>query len=182
VVPREFLGRSAQESSILLSKLPEPLADRLTRFVTRFLLPDVTDLGLERPAFSVRHQVLEQGKIPLIDIGTIDLIRQGAIKLVPGIEGFTRDGVRFADGAERPCDAVILATGYRAALGALVPDADSLLDARGYPRLHGARDPARPGLFFIGFANPITGALREAAIEARRIAGLIAENQATGVC
>jgi hypothetical protein len=67
-----------------------------------------------------------------------------------------------------------LATGYRAALGELLTDADSLLDERGYPRVHGARDPAWPGLFFIGFANPITGALREAAIEAQRIAGFIA--------
>lgn len=170
VVPREFMGRSAQESSLLLSRFPEPIADALTEFIGKYVMPDVSDLGLQRPKVSVRKQVLEQGKIPLIDIGTIDLIRQGAIKVVPGIESFTHDGVQVADGRLIKCDAVVLATGYRPALEQLLPSDHSLLDDRGYPRVHGTPNPDWPGLYFLGFANPITGALREAGLEAVRIA------------
>jgi len=173
VVPREFLGRSAQESSILLSHLPEQVVSRVSRWIERLILPDLSDLGLERPAVSVREQVIEQGKIPLIDIGTIDLIRQGMIGVVPGIERFSRNGVHVTDGREILCQSVILATGYRPALGDIVPQDAGILDAGGYPRVHGDHDPAWPGLFFVGFANPITGALREAALEAQRIARVI---------
>ena len=141
--------------------------------VGKLVMPDLTSLGLARPEVSVRKQVLQHGKIPLIDIGTIDLIRQGAIQVVPGIERFTEHGVTVADGRDIECDAVVLATGYRPALNDLVPDAESLLDERGYPRVHGAENAQWPGLYFLGFANPITGALREAAFEAERIAALI---------
>ena len=65
---------------------------------------------------------------------------------------------------------MIAATGYRPALGPLVGHL-GLLDSRGDPRVHGgAADAAVPGLHFIGFRNPITGALRELRSEATAIA------------
>ena len=71
----------------------------------------------------VRPQVLPRGTlgrcsaVPLIGFHLVDAIRSGAIRLKPGIAEFTRTGVRFTDGSEEPFDRVILATGYRAALG-----------------------------------------------------------------
>jgi putative flavoprotein involved in K+ transport len=45
------------------------------------------------------------------------------------------------------------------------------LDRNGRPTVHGGTtDPAAPGLYFIGFTNPISGNLRELGIQARRIA------------
>ena len=51
--------------------------------------------------------------MPLIDIGTLAKIRDGAIKVRGGIDRFTADGVVFADGKTEAFDAIILATGFR---------------------------------------------------------------------
>jgi len=67
-------------------------------------------------------------------------------------------------------DAVIAATGYARGLENLVGHL-GVLDARGAPLTHGASThPQAPGLYFIGYSNPISGNLREIAKDARRIA------------
>jgi putative flavoprotein involved in K+ transport len=71
-------------------------------------------------------------------------------------------------------DAVIAATGFRRGLEGLVGPLGVLV-ANGRPAVHGARThPKAPGLYFIGFSNPLSGKLREVGIDARRIAGDIA--------
>ena len=57
--------------------------------------------------------------VPLIGLHFPSAVRAGAIRLKPGVAEFTERGVRFTDGSEEPFDAVILATGFRAALGPL---------------------------------------------------------------
>ena len=47
----------------------------------------------------------------------------------------------------------------------------ALLNARGYPERDGSS--ALPGLFFVGFAKPRAGVLREICISARRVASEI---------
>ena len=59
-------------------------------------------------------------------------------------------------------DIVIAATGYHTGLEPLVGHL-GVLDGRGLPR-------ARGGLWFTGFQNPISGALRELRFEAPAIA------------
>ena len=94
---------------------------------------------------------------------------------MPGIDTFTPDGVRFTDGRELPFDVIIYGTGYRSNLDQWLEGASELVNERGYPKAHGA-EAGRPGLYFIGFRNPPTGALREIAIEAQRIAADIARS------
>ena len=84
----------------------------------------------------------------------------------------------LADGREIEADLVVLATGYRPALDAFLDDAAALVDERGYPRAHGAAVPGAPGLYFIGFRNPLTGQLHDIALEAERIASAIAGSAA----
>ena len=48
-------------------------------------------LGLRRAIKGPRRMVEEDGRVPLIDIGTLARIRDGAIKLRGGIERFTTD-------------------------------------------------------------------------------------------
>ena len=115
--------------------------------------------------------IAEDHRVPLLDVGTLQKIRQGAIRVRGGIERFTRDGVVFADahGAAVPFDAVILATGFHADLRRLLPQAADTLDSRGTPRITG--EPTRaPGLFDCGQIPSPTGQLRQIGIEARRIA------------
>jgi putative flavoprotein involved in K+ transport len=93
--------------------------------------------------------------------------------VVPGIEWFEADGVHFEDGSRRPLDAVVAATGFRCRLDRFLDGAAEVTDDRGYPRRFG-REAALPGLYFVGYANPVSGALREIRLEAKRVAQRIA--------
>jgi thioredoxin reductase len=77
------------------------------------------------------------------------------------------DAVVFA--ASAPFDAVILATGFRPDLSALLPGAEGVLSDSGKPLASGV-PTAEPGLFFCGAIASPTGRLREIGIEATRVA------------
>jgi indole-3-pyruvate monooxygenase len=173
VVPRDLLGMPVQRTSILLSVLPLWLRDRIGRLVSRLVFGDLGRLGLPAPAEGPISQILHRGRIPLIDVGTVALVRAGKIGVLPDVQRFEPDGVRFADGVARPFDAVVLATGYRAGFAALLPPAPEVIDQLGYPRA--LAEPSLPGLFFVGFRNVATGLLRQIAIEARMVASQISQ-------
>jgi putative flavoprotein involved in K+ transport len=72
---------------------------------------------------------------------------------------------------------VIVATGYRRGLEPVLGHL-GVLRADGRPAVTGGRtDQRAPGLWFTGFTNPISGALREAAIDARHIARQMSREQ-----
>ena len=98
------------------------------------------------------HQVVLQ--IPVHAAG-----RLIAVKNPPG-QRFHENGVELVDGRLEDFDAVILATGYRAAIDEFLAGAESLLNERGYPKLIGV-EAEHPGPYFVGFGNPPTGLLRE---------------------
>jgi putative flavoprotein involved in K+ transport len=98
----------------------------------------------------------------------VDAVREGRIRLAGGVAALTPDGARFADGAEEGFDAVILATGYRAAvgfLGGLVRVDDCGFAAR-RNRVFSAD---QPGIFLVGHNYDLRGGLRNIAIDARRV-------------
>ena len=124
------------------------------------------------PARGPVTQLLEEKRVPLIDVGTVALIKQNKIRVVPGITRFTETGVVFEDGRELPFDVVVLATGYRTGIDEFLDGAQEVLDGRGHPRVYG--EEAAPGLYFVGYRNPITGQLHDIALEAQRVADHIA--------
>ena len=173
IVPREILGIPAQRISIAQRRLPPRVVDTLNGAILRFIRPDLSAYGLRWSGRGPATQIAEQARIPLIDIGTVDLIRQGRIVVLPGIERFVRDGVIFTNGVQARFDAVVLATGYRPRVDALLPHATGVLGAAGSPLASG-HATALPGLFFCGYKVTATGALREIGLEAQRIAQSIA--------
>ena len=82
--------------------------------------------------------------MPLIDIGMLDAIRDGRIKLRGDIASFAREGVDFEQSPAERFDAIILATGYRPDLRPLLPEARGVLNATGAPLVSGraTRSPA----------------------------------------
>ena len=82
----------------------------------------------------------------------------------------------LADGSRIAVDAVIAATGFRPALEGLVGHL-GLLDAAGRPLVHGAdTHPAAPGLYFAALSPTLSGLLRSAAADARRVASAVARD------
>ena len=169
VVPRDAFGLPAQRLTILMSHLPTRLADRLSQPLRDLTVGDLTRYGVARPAVGPLELLETTGRVPLIDIGTVALIRQGAITVYPNLSRLEGAAVHFVDGRSRTFDAIVLATGYRAGLERWLEGVGDALDERGLPRAHG-RESAVPGLYFLGFRNPTTGNLREIALEAERIA------------
>jgi hypothetical protein len=125
-------------------------------------------LGLQRTGAGALRRIRDEQRVPVIDVGTMHLVRTGQIRLHPGIELFTGDGVRFLDGSQRPFDTIVLATGYRTGLTRLLEGAAAVLDGRGIPKTSGSE--TLPGLYFCGFHVSPAGMLREIGREALRIA------------
>lgn len=99
--------------------------------------------------------------------------KRGQVKVYPGVERFAEQGVIFTNGARNEFDAVVLATGYRPALGFLrIPEAEAWQRDRLTIPTKGQE--GAPGLYFSGFASPVGGTLHEIAIEAQNIARNIA--------
>ncbi len=175
IVRRSTAGWPAQYSGILVRRLPVPLVDRISRLQARVAVPDLSEHGLPRPGTGLYSRVLE-GAIPVQDVGLIDAVRKGAVEVVAAVKGFEEGEVLLADGGRVAPDAVIAATGYERGLEGLVGDL-GVLDERGRPVVHGARTPAgAPDLYFTGFTNPISGNLREMALDAQRIARAVARS------
>lgn len=173
LVRRSTAGWPAQFSAIAVRRLPVALVDRLAKPVARLSVPDLSAHGLPRPDTGLYSRV-NAGSIPVQDVGLIDAVRNGRVEIVAAVEGFEGGKVVLADGDRIEPEAVVAATGYRRALEGLVGHL-GVLDERGKPVVHGARTPRNaPGLYFTGFTNPISGMLRELALDAQKIAKAVA--------
>lgn len=169
IVRRSTAGWPAQATGILVRRLPVALVDRAGGLMARVAVPDLAEQGLPRPDTGLYSRVRD-GAIPVQDVGLIDAVKGGRVVPVAAVESFDEDAVVLADGDRITPDAVIAATGYLRALEPLVGHL-GVLDARGRPVTHGGRTPKQaPGLYFTGFTNPISGMLREMALDAGRIA------------
>ena len=143
-----------------------------------FVVGDVTPFGLKKAALGPMTMIKKENRVPLLDIGTIDLIKKGEIKIYPGIEGFDKSEVTFTNGSKQSFDAVILATGFTTNLSSFLPDAGMVTDERGQIA-GGGKESALPGLFFCGLHNAPAGLLRQIGIEAKRIAKSIKKKHAS---
>lgn len=172
VIPRDVFGIPIVSVGIVMNAMPPKVSDALSAPLIRMMVGDIEKLGFKKLPYGPIEQIRSTKRIPLIDVGTIALIRSGKLKLVPGVERFTANGVAFNDGRTEAFDAIILATGYRPAIAEFLLDAIDVLDDDGVPRVSG--ESAVDGLYFCGFRITRTGMLREIGIEAERIAGALA--------
>jgi NADPH-dependent 2,4-dienoyl-CoA reductase/sulfur reductase-like enzyme len=93
------------------------------------------------------------------------------------VTGFTKDAVLLADGTSVSPDAVVVATGFSRELEGLVGSL-GILGAKGRPVINADQESAEhPGLYFIGYSNPLSGNLRQVAIDATRIARQVAKQR-----
>ncbi|MGW6454565.1 flavin-containing monooxygenase [Streptomyces sp. NPDC055078] len=174
IVRRSTAGWPAQRNGILARRAPVALVDRAARLLTRLTVPDLTAHGLPRPEKGLYSRV-RAGAIPVQDVGFTDAVRTGKVEPVAALHSFETDKAVLADGTRISPEVVIAATGYHPALDGLLGHL-GVLDSRGKPLTRGSRTPAKaPGLYFTGFTNPISGMLRELAIDARKIAKSLAK-------
>ncbi|KAL8171660.1 hypothetical protein V2J09_023464 [Rumex salicifolius] len=162
VLPREMFGRSTFGLSMWLLKwFPITLVDKLLLVLARVLLGDTTRLGLARPNTGPLQLKNLSGKTPVLDVGTLDKIKRGDIKVYPAIKRLKYHSVEFIDGKMENFDAIILATGYKSNVPSWLKK----------PFPNGWK--GEPGLYAVGFTKR---GLLGASMDAMKIAEDIERN------
>ena len=115
ILPRDLLGLPILTWAIAQSRVPARVADALNAPIIRLAVGSIENLGLVRAAKGPRRMTEEDGRVPLLDVGTVAMIRAGRIKVRGDIARFEPKTVVFAQSPPEPFDAVVLATGFRPA-------------------------------------------------------------------
>jgi cation diffusion facilitator CzcD-associated flavoprotein CzcO len=149
ITPRDVLGVPIHLFGLALAGFPPAAVDRAGAVMRRVRVGDLRKYGLGNPAWGP----FVFKRPPVIDVGFLDALIRGRIRVRPAVTRLTPTGAVFADGTEEPFDAVVAATGYRTA---------ELADA------------SAPGVFRIGYRESVRGALFEINRDSRTLAREIA--------
>jgi len=177
IIPRDLLGIPIATVANLTRALPDSLVDILMRPILAVAIGDMRSYGLRPLGVGPATQIARTAHVPLIDVGTIHLIKQNHISVHPGITSFEGNSVEFEDNMKQDFDAVILATGYRPQLEFLQVSSAQEWERSPMTIPTKGRESTVPNLYFIGFSVAVTGMLREIGIEARSIAKNIASHR-----
>ncbi len=176
IVRRAVAGIPSQYLVLSIAMLPLGARDAISRLVQKMSVGDLTKYGIPKAPRGIVTQMERDDVTPTIDVGLLAALRKGAVRVVPAVTGFTASAVVLTDGTSVSPDAVVVATGYSRALEGLVGSL-GILGAKGRPVINADQESAaHPGLYFIGYSNPLSGNLRQVAIDARRIARKVARS------
>ena len=181
VLLREANGVPGQVLGVILRPMPEPVMNKLWPVLQKNVVGDLTKYGMPEPAPNAYTRFLREDVTPILDVGLVDMLKQGKVEIVAAVEGFDADEVLLADGSRVQADAVIAGTGFTRGLEPLVGHLGLIAEGpQGRPNVHGpVTHPDAPGIHFIGYTNPVSGMFREIAIDARRLAKAIAKARAS---
>ena len=127
----------------------------------------MTDYGLPKPD----HKLLEAH--PTVSSELLPRIGHGDIAIKPNIDRFAGGStVRFADGSEEEVDLVVYCTGYRIDFPFLDPGVFESKDNR-MPLYSRVASVEHPGLYFIGFVQPLGPIMPIAEAQSEWIADLL---------
>jgi putative flavoprotein involved in K+ transport len=176
ILRRDVGGLPAQVVGVLLRPLPVRLVDRFAAIMQRVTVGDLTRYGMPAAREGMYTRV-NKDSVPILDVGLIGLLKRRRVKVFPAVERLDGPDVVLASGGRIRPDAVIWATGFQRGLEPLVGHL-GLVAPTGRPAVQGAEThPKAPGLHFIGYSNPLSGNLREIALDAKRIARAVRKSR-----
>jgi putative flavoprotein involved in K+ transport len=169
IVRRDTLGVPTQLLGIALGKLPPTVTVPISKALRRISIPNLEPYGLPAPPEGIA-QFARTGTVPILDTGFVAAVRAGRVETVLAVAGFEEGHVVLDGGGRLEVDAVVAATGFTPGLERLVGHL-GVLDERGIPIVSGGEThPSAPGLYFAALQPKLSGLLREAAKDARRVA------------
>ncbi|CAO2824169.1 unnamed protein product [Amaranthus hypochondriacus] len=175
ILPREIMGKSTFELAMVLMKwVPLWLVDKMLLLFSWLIFGDIQKFGLKRPKMGPLELKNKEGKTPVLDIGALEKIRSGKIKIIKSeIKSFNSNGIIFMDGNLMEFDAVILATGYRSNVPSWLQDSE-LFNKNGFPKTPYPNGwKGRNGLYAVGFTRRgLAGASSDAIKIAQHIANV----------
>ena len=177
IVLRAVAGIPSQALIISMAMLPVKAQDALAGLLQKVAVGNLSKYGIPKAPRGIATQQLRDDVTPTLDVGLIKALKAGGVKIVAAVEKFTKDSVVLADGTSLTPDAVVLATGFQRGLESLVGDL-GVLARTGRPLVNADQQlAAHPGLFFLGYSNPLTGNLRQLGIDATKIARVAARGR-----
>ena len=168
IVRRDVLGLPTQVFGVASAHLPVAAVDAIAATIRRVAIPNLEPYGLPAPARPYTD-FLRRSNLPILDVGIVEAVRTGRVRVVSALEAFEPGVAVFADGSREEFDAVVAATGFRTGLSGLVGHL-GVLGENGVPLVHGADEhPRAPRLHFVGYHVVLGGTFRQAGIEAREL-------------
>jgi cation diffusion facilitator CzcD-associated flavoprotein CzcO len=169
VLPKYLNGKPIDEiANSVTGSVPIPVMRAVMKRQLKVAVGDPTDYGLPKPD----HKLLEAH--PTVSSEFLPRLGHGDITAKPNIERFTGGrGVRFVDGTEEEVDLVVYCTGYKITFPFFRPEVLSAPDNR-LPLYRRVVSVERPGLYFIGFIQPLGPIMPLAEAQVEWVADLLA--------
>jgi len=171
VIPKYLRGVPTDEAGPpIMSRLPLPLQRFFFMSSIKVAAGDMTKYGLPQPD----HKLLEAH--PTVSSDLLPRLGHGDIDVKPNIDSYPGGRtVRFVDGTEEEIDVVVYCTGYKITFPFLDPKLLSATDNR-VPLYRRVVSVNQPGLYFIGFIQPLGAIMPIAEAQSEWIADLLQGN------
>jgi len=173
VIPKYLNGKPIDETTTpLISRLPLSVQRFFAMKGLEIAVGDMTDYGLPEPD----HKLFEAH--PTVSSELLPRLGHGDIAVKPNIERFSGGrSIRFVDGSEEEIDLVVYCTGYKMTFPFFDPKVLAAPDNR-LPLYRRVVSVERPGLYFVGFIQPLGPIMPLAEAQCEWIADLL-DGQAT---
>jgi len=168
VLPKYLNGKPIDEVLNPITGLtPIPLQRAFTKLSLGVAVGDPTTYGLPKPD----HKLFEAH--PTVSSEFLPRLGHGDITAKPNIDRFTGGRtVRFVDGTEEEIDLVVYCTGYKITFPFFRPEVLSAPDNK-LPLFRRVVSVERPGLYFVGFIQPLGPIMPLAEAQAEWVADLL---------
>ncbi|KAI4344902.1 hypothetical protein L6164_012084 [Bauhinia variegata] len=139
----------------LLKFLQVELVDELVVFLSRMKYGNLSKYGLSRPKEGPFSLKVKTGRSPTIDVGCIDKIKKGEIKVFPAVYSIKEDKmIQFEDGREECFDVIIFATGYKSNVLNWLKDYKHMFNEDGMPKKSNPNHwKGENGIYCAGFSS-----------------------------
>ncbi|KAK7316962.1 hypothetical protein RJT34_00805 [Clitoria ternatea] len=119
----------------MLQRLPVNVVDTIITFLANMKYGDLSKYGISRPKKGPFFLKNVTGRSPVLDVGTIRRIKDGAIKVFPShIARIENKKVVFGNNMEKEFDAIVMATGYKSVANTWLKDYKYVLNDDGRPK------------------------------------------------
>jgi hypothetical protein len=168
VLPKYLRGKPIDAAAPpLMTRLPLAVQRFFFNRMLNVVTGDMTAYGLPKPD----HKLLEAH--PTVSSELLSRLGAGDIEVRPNIDRFTGGrGIRFVDGSEEEIDLVVYCTGYRISFPFLSEQVFPVRDNR-LPLYRRVAAVERPGLYFIGFIQPLGPIMPIAEAQSEWVADLL---------
>ncbi|KAM1537431.1 hypothetical protein PS1_002366 [Malus domestica] len=140
---------------VSLKFLPLNIVDKAVVLLGKLKYGDLTKYGIRKPKEGPFFLKAAKGRAPTIDVGSINKIKTGEIKVLPSITSIDGDLIRFQNGNVDSYNAIIFATGYKSSVLNWLQDDNHYFNENGMPQKSFPNHwkSEKKGLYSAGFSR-----------------------------